>query len=151
MKIFKCIVILAVTFLLVNCKDAPKTIAISEMAWLQGSWMSEDKSSVETWAIQGDSLSGNVYSAGAKKITEVLSIKEVGNSWVYSARVLDQNEGNTIYFHLEDYSEGNLLFTNPDHDFPNSLSYSKLNDKTINIIIAGKDGQSSTFRIFKLD
>ncbi|MFZ1705475.1 MAG: DUF6265 family protein [Saprospiraceae bacterium] len=123
----------------------------SELLWLQGTWESEDKSSIETWAVQGDSLSGNVYSASAKKIIEVLSIKKVNDFWVYSAKVLDQNQGKTIPFRLLEYSPDHVIFSNPNHDFPNKVSYTKIDSATMHIKVSDNFNKSFEYKVRRLD
>jgi hypothetical protein len=122
-----------------------------DLKWLQGSWLNEDKTTIETWAIQEDSLSGNVFSSGVQKITEVLSIKKNNNIWSYSARVIDQNSGNSVYFQMTDYSPGKMVFENTKHDFPNRLSYSQMDDKTIIVQISGNNKPTLEYKMFKLD
>jgi len=121
-----------------------------DLIWLQGSWISEDKSTIETWAIQGDSLAGNLYSGAAKKIIEVLNIKKVGKSWIYSSRGL-QEDGKNILLDLELYNTKQLVFSNPLLDYPNKVDYTRLDDRTIQITISGKTGNPSSYKIFKLD
>jgi hypothetical protein len=166
MKRFSFIWIVLLVFI-VSCKESadknqtspPETInspapvkitSSKDLLWLQGSWMSEDKSTIETWAVQGDSIAGNLYSGAAKKIIEVLNIKKVGKSWVYSSRGL-QEDGKNILLDLELYNTKQLVFSNPLLDYPNKVDYTRLDDRTIQITISGKTGNPSSYKIIKLD
>ena len=134
-------------------QTAPAPVKITspqDLIWLQGSWMSEDKSTIETWAVQGDSLAGNLYSGAAKKIIEILSIHKVGKSWIYKSRGL-QEDGKNILLDLELYDTKQLVFSNPLLDYPNRVDYTRLDDRTIQITISGKTGNPSTYKIIKLD
>lgn len=134
-------------------QTAPAPVKISspqDLIWLQGSWMSEDKSTIETWAVQGDSLAGNLYSGAAKKIIEILSINKVGKSWIYKSRGL-QEDGKNVLLDLELYNAKQLVFSNPILDYPNRVEYTRVDDRTIQITISGKTGNPSTYKIIKLD
>ncbi|MBK6362115.1 MAG: hypothetical protein IPN49_14740 [Saprospiraceae bacterium] len=169
MKKFNYIFLILSVFLIWNCKENsnlntateqkndPQPEAVKgpdssqDLKWLQGSWLNEDKTTIETWAIQGDSLSGNVFSSAAQKITEVLSIKKVNDTWSYAARVLDQNSGNTIQFTMTKYTSGEIAFENSKHDFPNRLSYTQMDEKTIMVNISGNNNPTVEYKMFKLD
>lgn len=122
-----------------------------DLAWLQGMWLSQDKSTIETWTVQGDSLSGNLFSAADKKITEVLTIKKIGKSWLYLSKTTDPESGKNIVLDLDKYTPGNVSFSNPLYDYPNSVSYVLLNDKSIRITISGKNQSPKSYTITKID
>lgn len=121
-----------------------------DLNWLQGSWISEDKSTIETWAVQGDSLAGNLYSGAVKRIIEILTIKQVGKSWIYKSKGL-QKDGKNILLDLETYNSKQLVFYNPMLDYPNKVDYTRIDDKTIQITISGKSNQPASYKMFKLD
>lgn len=122
-----------------------------DLSWLQGMWVSQDKSTVETWAVQGDSLSGNLFSAAEKKITEVLTIKKIGKSWIYISKTMNPSSGKNIILDLDKYSTGNVSFSNPVYDYPNSVSYSLQGEKSIKITISGKNQAPASYTITKID
>lgn len=122
-----------------------------DLAWLQGSWESEDKSTIESWAIQGDSLAGNMYSAQAKQITEVLSIVRVAGSWMYKTRILDPQNPRVIMLGLENSTTNKLVFSNPAYDYPNKVEYKRLDEKSMMITISGNNSNPSSYKTFKLD
>lgn len=53
-----------------------------------------------------------------KKITETLKIERENNIWVYTATVLNQNDGKGIRFTLNEYIDSMYSFENSAHDFP---------------------------------
>lgn len=122
-----------------------------DLSWLQGSWVSQDKSTIETWAVQGDSLAGNLFSSGLNKITEVLLIKKVGKSWVYISKTQDPTTGKNIILDLDYYSPGKLAFINPNYDFPNRVEYLLENEKSIRVTISGKNQNPASYSMMKLD
>lgn len=128
-----------------------KIKSAGDLLWLQGTWVSEDKSTIETWAVQGDSLAGNLYSASEKKIIDVLTIKGVGSSWVYISKTMQGDKGKNILMDLQKYSKGVLSFSNPVLDFPSGVEYALENDKTIKITVSGKNQDPTFYRMYKLD
>jgi len=128
-----------------------KITSANDLKWLQGTWVSEDKSTMETWAVQGDSLAGNLYSAQAKKIIEVLTIKKVGSSWVYISKTLQGDDGKNILMDLQKYTGKTLSFSNPVLDYPSGVEYAVQDDKTIKITVSGKNQEPKFYKIFKLD
>lgn len=124
---------------------------IRSLSWLQGSWENEDKTSIETWAIQENQLIGNVYSIKENKIIETLSIENISGKLRYNARVLAQNDGKTISFDQKDISSNSVSFYNQNHDYPNIISYNKTTDKVLSVTISGNNGKIFSYKMNLLD
>jgi len=124
---------------------------ITSLSWLQGSWENEDKTSIETWAIQDNQLTGNVYSIKENKIIETLSIENISGKLRYNATVLAQNEGKTISFDQKEIGSNSISFYNQNHDYPNTISYNKTSDKVLSVFISGDNGNFYTYNMTLLD
>ncbi|MGV8138136.1 MAG: hypothetical protein AB2L20_23240 [Mangrovibacterium sp.] len=71
--------------------------------FLQGTWKMENTETYEHWdKLNSNTLKGFSYKTknGQMIISEYLDIYKNGNEIIYSATVLDQNQGNSIHFAL---------------------------------------------------
>ena len=111
-----------------------KETFLSISSWLLGSWKyeKENKAIAEQWTQESDSLfkgKGEFIFNGEVVNTEVLEIREEKGQLYYCAIVANQNEGKEIKFLLTDFSDTNLLFEKPDHDFPQKIHYTYMPDE----------------------
>lgn len=132
----------------------PKSLMLDQLSWLEGSWerMREGKPpSYEDWERSSDdAFKGRGYSitpAGDTTVFETLSIiqrsTDDGNRLVYAADV-DHNEG-AVEFICAGEQDGVWLFSNPDHDFPQLISYAPSEDGTsLHVQVIGPDGKGGT-------
>ncbi len=98
--------------------------AQSSLDWLAGCWVTADKSSQEVWVVDSDeSLIGFGVALGAGKVVfyEVLSIKQNDDGlWTYTAHPSGQASASFI---AVETSENSVVFANPNHDYPQKISY----------------------------
>lgn len=120
--------------------------------FLQGTWQIENKESFEHWdKLNENSLKGFSYKIknGEIIISEYLNIEKKENDIVYTAFVLNQNEGKGINFKLIQ-NDSAFIFENPDHDFPKIISYQKFAGNKILVSIS--DGkQKISYKMKKLN
>jgi hypothetical protein len=96
----------------------------SGLNWLTGCWVTNDRSSQEVWTAEGDnSLLGFGVTIGDGEVVfyEILSIRQ--NSvgvWTYTAHPSGQASAS---FTAVEFSENNVVFANPDHDYPQQIRY----------------------------
>lgn len=126
---------------------------LEQVRFLVGKWQVEEKNTFEEWAIQGDgSLSGESYKMidGKKMITEKLSLKNVDNEIIYTARVINQNDGKGILFTLK--TEGNTFsFENLQHDFPKKIQYKLLSENKLEIHVLGENNEGFSYYMNKVN
>ncbi len=147
--------ILKLTFILgwliiFSCKTETKGINIQDFKWLQGTWNTQDSSSLESWAFQNNEWIGNVYVPKVGKITENLRIYQDGSDLYYEAKVIDQKNGKPVLFKLESSSADSLHFVNKNHDFPNHIDYFKTSDSTLFCNVYGKQDEGKGFELKRL-
>lgn len=138
MKIYK---IFLFSIFILNINFAQSEIPF----FLQGTWKMENKEIYEHWdKLNNNSLKGFSYKIkdGKMSVSEYLEISVKENEVVYSATVLNQNEGKSIKFKLTN-SEVNFTFENPEHDFPKKIVYQKLSDTEIFVQVS--DGEQKGF------
>lgn len=98
--------------------------------WLVGCWVSADKSSQEVWVVESDnSLIGFAVSLGVEEVVfyEVLRIKQNADSlWTYSAHPSGQAPASFI---AVETGESSVVFSNPNHDYPQEIRYRRNGDR----------------------
>lgn len=101
----------------------------------------------EVWQKDGRSLrgAGFMHAGESYSQTETLEIMVTDSTLVYRATVPDQNEGRAISFPLSSHSDSTLVFTNPEHDFPNVIAYRFLSDSLLHIDVQSLTDSSSNF------
>ncbi len=135
-------------FLLLTCLPL---IGFAQFQWetidrLEGKWQIEGKQQFEVWEKTEDfRLTGEGFmlnEKGEKKHLEALSISgnPKGGIWYY-ANVPNQNAGKSIGFYLSSYDKRNVVFENPDHDFPQKIHYQLKGRKNLIVhVSAGEKG-----------
>lgn len=120
---------------------------IKKTAWLTGTW--EIKSSrgsiFETWdKVDDNAFSGKSYRIKEKDtiVFENIQLLQEQNRLVYIPTVKNQNAGLPVRFVSTTISEKELVFENLQHDFPQIISYKKINADSLVAEISGiKNGQ----------
>ncbi len=124
-----------------------RTVDIKKAMWLTGTW--ENKTSrgsiYETWIKVTDTeLSGKSYILKEKGTVVFENIRLVQEQDVlyYIPTVKDQNKGLPVRFAAKTISETQLAFENPEHDFPQTISYTRIGaDSLVAEISGNKNGQ----------
>jgi hypothetical protein len=109
--------------------------------FLEGTWRVINGNSYEHWdRVDHHTLKGFMFKmeSGLPKVTEYLEIKQEGEKIIYSATVLDQNNGESIPFTLN-HSDSVYSFENPEHDFPTIIRYTPLPDQKISVFVGTMD------------
>lgn len=121
--------------------------SIKQAEWLIGTW--EDKtpegSLYETWDKSNDNeYVGKSYIVKGKDtiIFENIRLVQEQNGLFYIPAVKNQNDGLPVRFTAKKISETQLIFENPQHDFPQIISYKKIGIDSLIAEISGmKEGQ----------
>ncbi len=102
---------------------------INQFGWLTGCWATPDNSSQEVWVVDSEqSLAGFGVSISGNKVGfyEILSIKQSDQGlWVYTAHPSGQASATFQAVYL---SKNSVVFRNPDHDYPQEISYRREGD-----------------------
>ncbi|OPC67286.1 hypothetical protein DSC47_01485 [Elizabethkingia miricola] len=115
---------------------------IDNAMWLIGTW--ENKTSrgsvYESWKkINENELAGKSYAVkGADTIIfETVQLKQEGGNLYYIPTVRNQNNGEPVSFKAYTITDHKMVFGNPEHDFPQSVSYTKVNADSLVAEISG--------------
>ncbi|AQX85603.1 hypothetical protein I6H88_01385 [Elizabethkingia bruuniana] len=115
---------------------------IDNAMWLIGTW--ENKTSrgsvYESWKkINENELAGKSYAVkGADTIIfEMVQLKQEGENLYYIPTVRNQNNGEPVSFKAYTITDHKMVFGNPEHDFPQSVSYTKVNADSLVAEISG--------------
>ncbi len=111
---------------------------------LAGTWQSEDGKSFERWIKNADgTFQSSAFSVNGMDTTwnEQAKIYMDADKWVYENMVAGQNDGKSVKFTSSSFSENSVQFSNPEHDFPNDINYTVVNENTVNAFIVGKNNK----------
>ena len=115
---------------------------LNKMSWIIGKWTNNQPNGIltEEWKIENDSTYfGTSYFLINKDTVHNESIRlvEKNNELFYSSIILGQNDNEPIDFILETNNENEILFKTKKVNYPKKIIYSKINDSTFNLKIAG--------------
>lgn len=130
----------------------PAFSQVSLPYFLEGTWKMENREVYEVWeAPENEKMNGYSYRVreGEEVITEYLEIKLQDDDVIYTATVLNQNEGCGIDFVLNRPDSLTWSFENPDHDFPKVIQYQKRSDSEIYVRVSGGGDREFTYKMDK--
>ncbi len=121
--------------------------------FLIGNWKVENKEIYEEWEFVSEiELKGKSYKIinGKSEITEYLSITKKENKIVYSANVINQNDGHIIEFNLNFIDNKTYSFENPNHDFPQKIIYHIISENKLFVEVVGDNDKGFSFNLFRI-
>ncbi len=116
---------------------------ISKLSWLIGTWETKTPkgSLYETWTRKSATeFQGKSYYLNKKDtlLFESVLLVEKEKKLHYIVSVGNQNEGLPVDFVSKDFSDpASLVFENPQHDFPNVITYRKITKDSLIAEISG--------------
>jgi len=152
--IFKILSIETMNYLLVILTSIISHLAFGQAEipdFLQGTWKMENKEIYEHWDKLNDkTLKGFSYKLnnGQMKVSEYLEIKQHDNHIVYTASVINQNQGKSVDFKLIK-TDSTFTFENPNHDFPKQIVYQKLSDTEIFVQVSDGNEKGFAYKMTK--
>ncbi len=145
----KTILTLTVFFSMLTFSETNKK---NDFSFLEGTWKVEFKENYETWERVNDKeLKGKSYTLKNQKkiIAEFLELKENEGKTVYTAVVMNQNDGKPVDFVLNKDVKGKFSFENLTHDFPKKIQYTLLDEKTLFVEVLGENDKGFSYRMIK--
>jgi hypothetical protein len=113
---------------------------MAKLAWISGCWKSEgDVQTEEQWTkLEGQSMLGMSRSiANGKTVShEFLQIRDRADGIFYIAQ---PNGGTAVPFKLVKINENEAVFENPQHDFPQRITYLRSIDGSLVAAIEGEE------------
>jgi len=143
---------LAVSLSLISCSNPHP---LQKAQWLIGTWenITEKGSSYETWKMENeDELSAVSYALQGQDtlVFEAIKLVSEEDTVFYVPTISDQNEGLPVRFTLKKMGDSEILFENPDHDFPNQISYKKTGKDSLVATISGIRKGKKVTRLFPM-
>jgi hypothetical protein len=135
--------------LLLFISSCNKPAPIEKASWVLGTWKGESPEGVfvEHWEKKSDSLytgKGNMIVGQDTVFSELLAIQQRGNDVYYVATIPGENDGKPTDFKLTS-SDNALVFENPEHDFPQKITYTQKDDSSILVEVSGNmNGKPNT-------
>jgi len=124
-----------------------------KLSWIADRWIYKDGENItfENWTKENDTLfSGEAYTVrgGDTVFNEQLKIEKIGDDVYYTA-IIKHNPG-PVSFKLVDVGKNNAVFENPEHDFPNRITYELKNNSLLYAKVEGKNkaGKESAIEFF---
>ncbi|UQD56356.1 DUF6265 family protein [Flavobacterium sp. K5-23] len=129
---------------IVSCKkSASKEYEKIKIAnWLIGTWEnnSAEGNLSETWKKTTDSTfqAQSFFIKGKDTLHfETINLNQVDEGLEYNAQVKGQNNDKSVRFALTASTENQLVFENPKHDYPQKITYTKINKDSLVAEISG--------------
>lgn len=121
--------------------------SIRQAEWLVGTW--ENKTSrgslYENWSkLHENELAGKSYMIRDKDtmVFETIRLLQEKNTLFYIPTVKNQNDDQPVRFALKNMTDSLLVFENPEHDFPQVITYRKVRADSLVAEISGiRNGQ----------
>jgi len=123
-------------------RQAP-SVTIKNLSWLAGKWQdtTSDGITYENWTIVNDSVMNGISGMIKGKDTtvyETIALQLQRDGLFYIPTVKDQNEGKPVPFKLTQAVGDSFVFENPQHDFPDKITYTKISAAALLAKISGK-------------
>ena len=141
-KITLLILIALVSF---SCKKESKENKQKNLEWLVGSWeSSSDFGDIqENWEKINDSVfQGTSYLIKEKDTlhSESIALEIKDDQILYVPIVKGQNNDQPVIFLLTKQTPNQLVFENPNHDYPKKIVYNQITTDSLVAVISGTQG-----------
>jgi hypothetical protein len=131
--------------LLVSCqKESHKKFdKLDKMNWLLGYWEQKlpEGTLIENWEIANDStFKGHSYFITSKDTVhfESIQLTQKEEELTYTSIVQGQNNDEPVDFKQTSDADNVFTFENPKHDYPQKITYKKVNQTNLIATISGK-------------
>jgi hypothetical protein len=124
---------------------------LDQLDWIVGKWQLGEKNVYEVWQKEEGKLKGTsfVIVDTDTMILEHLSLHLINDTIYYVPTVLNQNDGKPVEFKLESKLNNSWRFTNPLHDFPQSIEYKLLAEDSIKVTLMGTPNRKNEFLLLR--
>jgi len=149
-------ILLAIVSISIFCSwTLQQTIEIKNAEWLIGTWENKTQrgSVFETWTkISEVELSGKSYILKEKDtiVFETIRLLQQQDSLFYIPKVKNQNGDLPVRFNAKTISDTELVFENQQHDFPQIISYTKINSDSLIAEISGTNNGKERKQTFPM-
>lgn len=144
---FKRITFTLILICIFSCKKSNEKEIIKASTWLLGNWetTTPEGKLVENWTKLNDStFTGSSYFIKGKDTIhkEKIILQELEESLIYNTTITGQNNNQSMLYTQTESSENELIFENPNTDYPKKIIYSLTNPNILNLNISGKQSSN---------
>lgn len=155
-KTFNYFMLLSAASIIISCNNSGKQkhiinyTELEKANWLIGEWQnnSAEGNNTEVWERENDSVfSGKSYYVIGKDTvsSETIRLEQNGKTLFYIPTVNEQNNRQAIKFALTSSTIKQLVFENPEHDFPQKITYEQITNDSLLAEISGmKEGKQNS-------
>jgi len=124
---------------------------LDKLRWLEGTWKRDSSRGpvYERWRVLSDHIfegeSWRESSSGERRHGEALLLVEMGGDVFYIPKPAENPY--PVAFKLTEISAEQVVFDNPEHDFPTRIGYARKDDATLTVWIEGPGGGDEPKRI----
>ncbi len=117
-------------------------VQLKKAAWLLGDWQNKTPRgiTVESWKKLNDStyLAKSYQLRGLDTVSsEHVRLEEHHGNLYYIPTVKNQNDGKPVIFKMTTASADGFIFENPEHDFPQKITYNRISKDSVAAEISG--------------
>jgi hypothetical protein len=138
----KTIVLILIAVVSLSCKKESNENKLKSMEWLLGSWENnaEYGNMQENWKKVNDSVcQGESYFIKGKDTlhSETITLQQKEDQVLYVPTVRGQNNDQPVVFLLTKQTPKQLVFENPNHDYPKKIIYNLITKDSLVATISG--------------
>lgn len=128
---------------------------LRDLHWLAGWWqqVTPEGTIFETWVKNEDGSmagSGGFIKGTDTMVSETIALKVIDNVVQYIPTVKDQNNGAPVPFKMTYAAADSFLFENPGHDFPDKITYRRIDAQHMTARISGTPGGNPHAEAFEM-
>ncbi|MXN90249.1 hypothetical protein GR160_03335 [Flavobacterium sp. Sd200] len=129
--------------------------SLEKANWLIGNWGNASSEGVltEFWKKTNDSVyHGESYFVVKSDtvFSENIELEETNGKLAYVVTVPGQNNEKPVRFEMTSIAGDSIIFENPQHDYPNKISYKKITNDSLVAKIAGIQNGKPTSETFTM-
>lgn len=137
----KVTIILGISLLFSSWVSKPQP-TLDKASWLLGTWENKTSRGViyENWCkLASEEYAGKSYKLNGQDtvVLETVRLLQEAGQLFYIPTVSNQNDGLPVRFSLQEQSPSKLVFANPEHDFPQFISYTRIGQDSLMAEIYG--------------
>lgn len=117
-----------------SCQSSP--IDFGKVSWLIGTWVKEsEKGNIyESWSLEkNQELKGISYFIQGQDtvVKETIRLVVEKDTLFFITTVVNQNDGKPVRFAMSMLTDTEMMFENPEHDFPQVIYYRQESEHTL--------------------
>lgn len=130
------------SFIIFSCERTPPPPKdLSKLDWILGHWKVDEGSDFETWTKVNDQYyfgrNFRIYTAGDTAVQKTIDLVIRDSEILYIPTVKTSKGNREVPFKLTSDSDKYFIFENKENDFPQKISYTKLDNDTVRARIEG--------------